>query len=41
MSNSGKVFPGIEGRSIPDWKKFLGAPENKQRLVRFLGDNEL
>jgi hypothetical protein len=25
-----KVFQVIEGRNIPDWKKFLSVKENKQ-----------
>jgi hypothetical protein len=32
-----KVFQVIEGRNIPDWKKFLSVKENKQTLVNFLG----
>jgi hypothetical protein len=28
----------IEGRNIPDWKKFLSVKENKQALINFLGD---
>ena len=28
----------IEGRVIPDWKKFISCGENKQSLIRFLGD---
>jgi hypothetical protein len=28
----------IEGRNIPDWKKFLSVKENKQALVNFFGD---
>ena len=28
----------IEGRVIPDWKKFISSGENKQSLIRFLGD---
>ena len=41
FSSGGKGFQVIEGRSIPDWKKFLCTPENKQGLVRFLGDYAL
>jgi len=33
-----KVYQVIEGRSIPDWKKFLCNPENKQSLLRLLGE---
>jgi hypothetical protein len=33
-----KVFQVIEGRSIPDWKKFLSVKENKQALINFFGD---
>jgi hypothetical protein len=33
-----KNYEVIEGRVIPDWKKFTGSGENKQSLVRFLGD---
>ena len=33
-----KVFQVIEGRNIPDWKKFLSVKENKQALINFLGD---
>jgi hypothetical protein len=33
-----KVFQGIEGRNIPDWKKFLSVKENKQALVNLFGD---
>jgi len=33
-----KVFQVIEGRLIPDWKKFLGVAANKQALLRFVGD---
>jgi hypothetical protein len=25
----------IEGRVIPDWKKFISSGENKQSLIRF------
>jgi hypothetical protein len=32
-----KVFQIIEGRPIPDWKKFLGVDINKQALLQFLG----
>jgi hypothetical protein len=28
----------IDGRPIPDWKKFLGVNANKQALLKFLGD---
>ena len=28
----------IEGRVIPDWKKFISSGANKQSLIRFLGD---
>jgi hypothetical protein len=31
-----KVFQVIEGRNIPDWKKFLSVKENKQALINFL-----
>ena len=41
ISSGGKGFQVIEGRSIPDWKKFLCTPENKQGLVKFLGDYAL
>jgi hypothetical protein len=33
-----KVFQVIEGRNIPDWKKFLSVKENKQTLINFFGD---
>lgn len=33
-----KVFQLIDGRPIPDWKKFLGVNANKQALLKFLGD---
>ena len=33
-----KVFQVIEGRNIPDWKKFLYVKENKQALINFFGD---
>ena len=33
-----KVFQVIEGRNIPDWKKFLFVKENKQALINFFGD---
>jgi hypothetical protein len=33
-----KIYQVIEGRVIPDWKKFINSGENKQSLVRFLGD---
>ena len=33
-----KMYEVIEGRVIPDWKKFINSGENKQSLVRFLGD---
>ena len=32
------MFQVIEGRNIPDWKKFLSVKENKQVLVNFFGD---
>jgi hypothetical protein len=40
MSSFGdhKVFQLIDGRPIPDWKKFLGVNANKQALLKFLGD---
>ena len=41
ISSGGNVFHVLEGRSIPDWKKFLFSPENKQCLVRCLGDYAL
>jgi hypothetical protein len=28
----------IEGRNIPDWKKFLSVKENKQAFINFFGD---
>jgi hypothetical protein len=34
---SRKVCQAIEGRPIPDWKKFLGVDTNKQALLQFLG----
>ena len=37
--SSFKVFQVIDGRQIPDWKKFLGVGENKQALIRFLGES--
>ncbi|CAC5420517.1 unnamed protein product [Mytilus coruscus] len=33
-----KVFQVIEGRNVPDWKKFLSVKENKQALIKFFGD---
>jgi hypothetical protein len=33
-----KIDEVIEGRVIPDWKKFISSGENKQSLIRFLGD---
>jgi hypothetical protein len=33
-----KVFQVIEGRNIPDWKKFLSVKENKQALINFVGE---
>jgi hypothetical protein len=33
-----KVFQVVEGRNIPDWKKFLSVKENKQALINFFGD---
>jgi hypothetical protein len=33
-----KVFQVIEGRNIPDWKKFLSVKENKQALINLFGD---
>ena len=33
-----KVFQVIEGRNIPDLKKFLSVKENKQVLINFFGD---
>jgi hypothetical protein len=33
-----KMYEVIEGRVIPDWKKFISSGENKQSLIRFLGD---
>ena len=33
-----KNYEVIEGRVIPDWKKFISSGENKQSLIRFLGD---
>jgi hypothetical protein len=30
-----KVFQVIEGRNIPDWKKFISVKENKQALINF------
>ena len=40
MTAHTKVFQVIEGRNIPDWKKFLSVKENKQVLVlvNFFGD---
>jgi hypothetical protein len=32
------IYEVIEGRVIPDWKKFISSGENKQSLIRFLGD---
>jgi hypothetical protein len=32
-----KVFQVIEGKNIPDWKKFLSVKENKQALINFFG----
>jgi hypothetical protein len=36
MTANTKVFQVIEGRNIPDWKKFLSVKENKQAHVNFL-----
>jgi hypothetical protein len=33
-----KVFQVIEGRSIPDWKKFMSVMANKQALLWLMGD---
>ena len=33
-----KIYEVIEGRFIPDWKKFISSGENKQSLIRFIGD---
>jgi hypothetical protein len=33
-----KSYEMIEGRVIPDWKKFISSGENKQSLIRFLSD---
>jgi hypothetical protein len=33
-----KVFQVIEGRNIPDLKKFLSVKENKQALINLFGD---
>ena len=33
-----KIYEVIEGRVIPDWKKFISSGANKQSLIRFLGD---
>jgi hypothetical protein len=33
-----KVFQVIEGKNIPDGKKFLSVKENKQALINFFGD---
>ena len=33
-----RVFQVLETRTIPDWKKFLNSGENKQSLIRFLGE---
>ena len=33
-----KVFQVIEGRNIPDWKKFLSVKENKQALINVFGN---
>ena len=38
MTAHTKVFQVIEGRNIPDWKKFLSVKENKQALINFFGD---
>ena len=38
MTAHTKVFLVIEGRNVPDWKKFLSVKENKQALINFLGD---
>ena len=32
------MFLVIEGRNIPDWKKFISVKENKQALVNLFGD---
>jgi hypothetical protein len=29
----------IEGRPIPDWKRFLAVAANKQALLKFLGES--
>jgi hypothetical protein len=36
---SRKVFEVIEGRPIPDWKRFLAVAANKQALIKFLGES--
>ena len=33
-----KIFQLINGRQIPNWKKFLRVNANKQALLKFLGD---
>jgi hypothetical protein len=33
-----KMFQVIEGRNIPDWKKFLSVKENKLVLINLFGD---
>ncbi|CAC5383566.1 unnamed protein product [Mytilus coruscus] len=33
-----KVNHIAEGRTVPDWKKFLSSNKNKQALITFLGD---
>jgi hypothetical protein len=40
LSQFFEPFVSIEGRNIPDWKKFLSVKENKQVLVlvNFFGD---
>ena len=38
MTAHTKVFQVIEGRNIPDRKKFLYVKENKQALINFFGD---
>ena len=38
MTAHTKVFQVIEGRNIPDWKKFIYVKENKLALINLFGD---
>jgi hypothetical protein len=38
LTKGSKIYKVIEGRFIPDWKKCISSGENKQSLIRFLGE---